>query len=118
MSKPQLDRRSFLKRTSALGALTATGGLGTLLENGTAQAAQAAGSSQPARGGSITVAIVDQPVNMDAADGELYSSIEVYDNIFSKLINVTSDFRFVPNLATKWVQEDAKTWTLDLVDNA
>jgi peptide/nickel transport system substrate-binding protein len=118
MSIRGIDRRTFLRRTGAVGAAVAAGGLGTALEIGPREIARAAGSTQPVKGGAITVAIVDQPVNMDAADGELYSSIEVYDNIFSKLINVTNDFKFVPNLATKWAQDDMKTWTLDLVDNA
>jgi peptide/nickel transport system substrate-binding protein len=55
---------------------------------------------------------------MDPADAELYASIQVYDNIFSKLLNVTADYKFVPNLAHTWMQEDAKTWVVDLVDNA
>jgi peptide/nickel transport system substrate-binding protein len=110
-----MDRRTFLRRTGGAAVAAGVGG-GLLDAAGSALAARAAGTAQ--HGGKITMAIVDQPVNMDAADGELYSSIEVYDNIFSKLINVTADFKFVPNLATRWHQEDAKTWTLDLVDNA
>jgi peptide/nickel transport system substrate-binding protein len=119
MSAPRgIDRHTFLKRTGAVGAAIAAGGLGPVLNGGVQDIAHAASAVTPSRGGKITLAIVDQPVNMDAADGELYSSIEVYDNIFSKLINVTKDFRFVPNLATKWTQDDPYTWTLDLVDNA
>ncbi len=118
MSKRGIDRGTFLRRTGALGAVAASGGLGSMLKAGVPDTAHAAEAGAPTKGGSITLAIVDQPVNMDPLDGELYSSIEVYDNIFSKLINVTSDFKFVPNLATKWTQDDATTWTLDLVDNA
>jgi peptide/nickel transport system substrate-binding protein len=110
-----MDRRTFLRRT---GGLAVAAGLGGGLLEAVGPAAAATKALTPQRGGEITMAIVDQPVNMDAADGELYSSIEVYDNIFSKLINVTPDFKFVPNLATQWKQDDAKTWTLDLVDNA
>lgn len=110
-----IDRRTFLKLTGGLGLATATGGLDTVVQGMTT--AEAEGSSAR-RGGSLTLAIVDQPVNMDAADGELYSSIEVYDNIFSKLIAVTKDFRFVPNLAHSWHQETGTTWIVDLVDNA
>ena len=110
-----MDRRTFLRRTGGLAVAAGLGG-GLLEAAGSAAAATTVGTAQ--RGGTITMAIVDQPVNMDAADGELYSSIEVYDNIFSKLINVTPNFKFVPNLATQWKQDDAKTWTLDLVDNA
>jgi peptide/nickel transport system substrate-binding protein len=114
MAADGMDRGTFLRRTGGLALAAGLGG-GFLESAGSAFASTAA---TPQRGGKLTMAIVDQPVNMDAADGELYSSIEVYDNIFSKLINVTPDFKFVPNLATKWTQDDAKTWTLDLVDNA
>ncbi len=105
MSAPQgIDRHTFLKRTGALGAAVAAGGLGPVLDGGMQDIAHAASAVTPSRGGKITLAIVDQPVNMDAADGELYSSIEVYDNIFSKLINVTKDFRFVPNIVDPFVK--------------
>jgi peptide/nickel transport system substrate-binding protein len=116
MAAGGIDRRTFLRRTGGLALAAGLGG-GALRTAGDAFGAPLA-TGKPQRGGKLTLAIVDQPVNMDAADGELYSSIEVYDNIFSKLIEVTPDFKFIPNLATKWTQEDAKTWTLDLVDNA
>lgn len=64
------------------------------------------------------LAIQDVPVNMDPADGQLYSSLEVYQNIFSELIQETANFTFQPNLASAWQQEDEKTWRFDLVDNA
>lgn len=84
MSAPRgIDRHTFLKRTGALGAAVAAGGLGPVLNGGVQDIAHAASAVTPSRGGAITLGIVDQPVNMDAADGELYSSIEVYDNIFS-----------------------------------
>jgi peptide/nickel transport system substrate-binding protein len=92
------------------------GGSGAVLGASAARAASAA--TRPVRGGRITIATVDQPVNMDPADAQLYSSIQVYDNIFSKLIEVMPNFKFVPSLASKWTQEDEKTWTFDLIDNA
>ena len=64
------------------------------------------------------LAIQDTPVNMDPADGQLYASLQVYQNIFSELIKVDADYTYKPNLASSWQQEDAKTWSFELVDNA
>lgn len=113
-----IDRRTFLKVTGAgtLGTLAGVGEFGPLLEG--LGGVEAKGASAPRRGGSIQLSTVDTPVNMDPADAELYASIQVYDNIFSKLINVTSNYKFVPNLAHSWHQETATTWIVDLVDNA
>ena len=117
MCRRGIDRRTFLRvtGTGALGLLAGAGELSPLLErSGTAEASGA----RAQRGGKITLSTVDTPVNMDPADAELYASIQVYDNIFSKLLNVTADYKFVPNLAHTWKQEDAKTWVVNLVDNA
>jgi peptide/nickel transport system substrate-binding protein len=122
MSTPQgIDRRTFVQRAGGLAALGATGGLGGLLSacggtDTTATDTRAAGS--PVRGGRLVLATVDKPVNMDPADAQLYSSMQVYQNIFHKLVNVDADFKFVPGLASKWTQDDERTWTLDLVENA
>jgi peptide/nickel transport system substrate-binding protein len=105
-----------LLKQAGVAAAAVSGSAAVLGSPGPARGAS--GATRPVRGGRITVAIVDQPVNMDPADAQLYSSIQVYDNIFSKLIEVMPDFRFVPSLASKWTQEDEKTWTFDLIDNA
>jgi peptide/nickel transport system substrate-binding protein len=125
-----IDRRTFVRGAGTLGALGMTGGLGSLLAAcggdkagtgtggaaGTAAAKNDAGT--PAPGGRAVLATVDKPVNMDAADGQLYSSIQVYQNIFASLLYVNEKFKFDPGLAASWQQDDAKTWTFELVDNA
>lgn len=108
-----IDRRTFLKLTGAAAAFAVTTGT-----DGLVTGVEAATSDAPRHGGKIALSTVDTPVNMDPADAELYASIQVYDNIFSKLVNMTKDYKFVPNLAHSWRQEDAKTWVFDLVDNA
>ena len=116
-----IDRRTFVHRAGALGALTASGGLTALLSACGGDDTQEAGATTAGaavRGGRAVFATVDKPVNMDPADAQLYSSMQVYQNIFHKLVNVDADFSFVPGLASKWTQDDEKTWTLDLVDNA
>ena len=69
-------------------------------------------------GGRAVLATVDKPVNLDGHDGQLYSSIQVYQNIYSSLIYIDEDFKFQPGLAASWTQDDEKTWTFELVDNA
>ena len=64
------------------------------------------------------LATVDKPVNMDPADAQLYSSMQVYQNIFHKLVNVDDDVQVHPRPGVEWTQDDDKTWTLKLVDNA
>lgn len=114
------DRRGFLKGATALGALTASGGLSAFLDacGKGATGGGTAASGSPVRGGTLKLATVDTPVNMDPQDAELYSSIQVYHNIFSRLVELDENFKIQPSLAHSWKQEDAQTWTVDLVDNA
>ncbi len=117
-----IDRRTFVKGAGTLGLLGATGGLGSFLAGcgGDDEAAgtTAAEAAEAVRGGRAILATVDKPVNMDPADAQLYSSMQVYQNIFHKLVNVDADFKFIPGLASSWTQDDDKTWTLKLVENA
>lgn len=114
-----IDRRTFMVRAGTVGAVAASGGLGALLEACQSSTSTVSTSSgPPVRGGTLTVATVDTPVNLDPQDLQLYSSIQVYDNIFAKLVELDADFKFIPALASKWTQDDEKTWTLDLVENA
>lgn len=115
-----IDRRTFVQRAGALGALTASGSLSSLLAacGGDDEEAAATTAGQAVRGGRAVLATVDKPVNMDPADAQLYSSMQVYQNIFHKLVNVDADFEFIPGLAASWTQDDEMTWTLELVDNA
>jgi peptide/nickel transport system substrate-binding protein len=73
---------------------------------------------QPRRGGILRVATVDKPVNMDPGFAQLYSSLQVYQNVFNKLVYVDEAGNFIPGLAKSWKQENDKTWLFDLVDNA
>jgi peptide/nickel transport system substrate-binding protein len=115
-----IDRRTFIRRAGALGAVGATGGLGSLFSADSARGAidEWLATPKPQRGGTAVLATVDKPVNMDPADGQLYSSLQVYQNIFASLLDVDANFKFRPGLARSWKQEDEKTWMLELVDNA
>jgi peptide/nickel transport system substrate-binding protein len=117
-----MDRRTFVRGAGSLGALGVTGGLGSLLaacgggSESSTSTSPAAG--RPVPGGRAVLATVDKPVNLDGHDGQLYSSIQVYQNIYSSLIYIDEDFKYQPGLAASWTQDDAKTWTFELVDNA
>jgi len=118
-----IDRRTFLRRASALGAVGIGGGsLGSLLaacgSNSPSAASGTASPGKPAPGGRAVIATVDKPVNLDAADGQLYSSIQVYQNIYASLLYMNERFGYDPGLAASWNQDDERTWTLELVDNA
>jgi peptide/nickel transport system substrate-binding protein len=118
-----LDRRTFLRRASALGAVgIGSGGISSLLAACGSSAPNAASGTaspgKPAPGGRAVIATVDKPVNLDAADGQLYSSIQVYQNIYASLLYMNERFGYDPGLAASWTQDDERTWTLELVDNA
>lgn len=131
----RITRRQFLHALSLVGGLTVAGGVVPALLAGcgpaetpsgaaptatTAAAAPTATTAAgvPKRGGTLVAATIDKPVNMDPAFAELYSSMQVYQNIFSFLVNLNRDFQVVPGLAKSWRQIDDTTWEFDLVDNA
>src|SRR5438093_8522054 len=89
----------------------ATAGVGLL-------STRRAALAQAKRGGILRVATVDKPVNMDPGYAQLYSSLQVYQNVFNKMVYVDEAGSFVPGLAKAWKQETDKTWLFDLVDNA
>ena len=108
-----LTRRQWLGRAATAAAAAGLGGglSGPLLSRASAQ-------GQPKRGGTLRVATVDKPVNMDPGYAQLYSSLQIYQNVFNKLVYVDEAGQFVPGLAKSWKQESDKTWLFDLVDNA
>ncbi len=101
-----LSRREWLA-----GAAAGVGVLG-------APGARALAQGAPRRGGTLRVATVDKPVNMDPGYAQLYSSLQIYQNIYNKMVYVDEAGQFVPGLAKAWRQENDKTWVFDLVDNA
>lgn len=108
-----LTRRQWLRRTGRLGA-----GAGITAVVGQAAPRPAGAQGQPKRGGTLRVATVDKPVNMDPGYAQLYSSLQVYQNVYNKLVYVDEAGQFAPGLAKSWKQENEKSWLFDLVDNA
>ena len=66
----------------------------------------------------MKVATVDKPVNMDPGFAQLYSSLQVYQNVYNKLVYVDEAGQFVPGLAKSWKADGDRAWVFDLVDNA
>src|SRR3569833_1041928 len=101
MSVYGLDRRAFLQGLGVTAAAAAFGPLLASCSTGSASTS-ATSTGKPKRGGKATLAIQDTPVNMDPADGQLYASLQVYQNIFSELIEVDADYNYKTNLAASW----------------
>src|SRR5919112_3165515 len=106
-SLPALPRRRFLQSVAALP-------LASLLVL-PGRSARAQGIVE---GGDLRAALTGEPDVLDPAVSSIYTGAQVYEGIFSKLIDMDADGNFVPDLATAWEQTDATTWTFTLVTNA
>ena len=69
-------------------------------------------------GGDLRAALTGEPDVLDPATSSIYTGAQVYEGIFSKLVDLDASGNFVPDLATEWTQTDATTWTFKLVTNA
>jgi peptide/nickel transport system substrate-binding protein len=125
----ELSRRELIRRLGALGGGALFSSALAAQLSGAGAAAAPIGAAMPASlswqadpepqsGGTVVAATIDKPVNMDPAFAELYSSMQVYQNIFSKLVYTDAEFNIIPGLAKSWTQVDPVTWEFDLVDNA
>jgi peptide/nickel transport system substrate-binding protein len=125
-----VSRRQLFATTGKAGLLVASfGGIAGFLDacssagttstgaQGTATAAAAAAGT-PTKGGTLNAAITGNPSGLDPAIDDIYTGTEVYDNIFSKLVEMQPNGSIGPALATKWTQKSPTTWVFDLVDNA
>ncbi len=72
----------------------------------------------PVMGGTLTAAITGQPDNMDPHKAGIYASLQIYDNIYSKLIYINQDLTFSPGLAVSWTNTSPTEWEFELVQNA
>jgi peptide/nickel transport system substrate-binding protein len=112
-----MDRRAFLR---SAGIATALAGSGSFLAacGGQSSPAKSALGAKVTRGGTLTLATVDTPIDLDPQDEANYASLQVYGNIFARLVSMDANYNIHPSLAHSWAQEDDVTWTMDLVDNA
>ena len=75
-------------------------------------------AQEPTQGGTLKAALTGEPDTLDPATSTIYTGAQVYDNIFSKLVNIDENNEFYGELATSWEQVDETTWVFDLVENA
>ena len=106
---PLTPQRPVGALTRALAALT----IGLLLATSTG-----AFAADIKDGGALRAALTGEPDVLDPATSSIYTGAQVYEGIFSKLIDLDASGQFVSDLATKWTEVDPKTWKFDLVTNA
>lgn len=134
-----LSRREFLRRasgftalaltTTSLGAVVAacaSPGISPSTPASTAasiapsvaasESAPASAAPFPKSGGMLKGALTGEPDSLDPAISSVYTGAQVYDNIFSKLVDLDENNKLYGILATKWTQTGPKTWVFDLVD--
>ncbi len=109
----RISRRQFLQAVTTVGGVALAQSMLPGLRLATALA-----QGEPKQGGTLVAATIDKPVNMDPAFAELYSSMQVYQNVFSKLVNLDRNNNVLPGLAHSWEQLDDSTWEFHIADNA
>ena len=98
-----IDRAAFLRRAGALG-IAATG----------AGSLPAFAFASASAGGTLKGALTGEPDMLDPTRSQIYTGAQVYDNIFSKLVDIDENQKFYGVLARSFKQKDAKTWVFDL----
>lgn len=118
-----IDRRTFLRRGTALGSAAAASGLlGSLLaacggsDSGSSSGNAGTPATGAARGGTLKAALTGEPDSLDPAKSQIYTGAQVYDNVFSKLVDIDENQEVYGVLATKWEQPDPRTWVFTLRD--
>lgn len=116
-----LSRRDLLRRGGLLGLAT-LGGPAVLAAcsggSSPTPTSSGAASAAPRAGGDLRAALTGEPDTLDPATSSVYTGAQVYDGVFSKLIDIDAKGELVGDLATSWKATDERTWTFDLVDNA
>lgn len=120
-----ISRRDLFRRAGLLGgAVVTVGTLGQLLTACSSGATTTSSSptggtaSKPVSGGQLVAALTGNPSSMDPAAAGIYTSLQVLDNIFSKLITMDENGKFIPELASSWTVNNPTTYTFNLVSNA
>lgn len=119
------SRRVFIQRAglglvavSSLPAIASLGWSEALANAAAAPWAKPATRRSPTAitpGGTLVGALTGEPDTLDPATSAIYTGAQVYDNIFSKLVDIDTDGTFYGVLATQWTATDDVTWVFDLV---
>jgi len=119
-----ISRRALLRAAAVGGVgIAAAGVLGPIAANaagrpGATDARSRHQAATPDAGGSLIAGITGQPDTLDPHKAGIYTSLQIYDNIFSKLVYVDQDLKFVPGLAVSWTNASPTEWDFKLVQNA
>lgn len=115
-----VSRRELLRAAAACGAAAAFAGPLAAGATGTPSGSARLQRLQdtPVSGGTLNVGLTGQPDTLDPHKAGIYTSLQIYDNIFSKLVYVTPDLQFAPGLATSWTNPSPTEWDFELVQNA
>ena len=118
-SQGQVSRAAFVRTLAAATALGVFGGSSALaLAAAERRADHLEATAIPRHGGTLNVALTGQPDHFDPATASIYTSVQIYDNIFDTLVEMDPQGRIVPSLANSWRQLDPTTWEFKLVRNA
>jgi peptide/nickel transport system substrate-binding protein len=107
-----LPRRRFITMAGA-GVALAAASRSSALRSLTSDAARG-----PAHGGTLKVALTGDPDVLDPTHANLYTSWQILDDIFNKLVDLDVNGNIIPELATSWVQKSPTMWVFNLVPNA
>ena len=78
-----------------------------------------ASAQEPRYGGTITVAVTDDPPNLDPHITNAASARNILHNIFATIVEMNEEFVPAPGLAESWeISDDGLTYTFHLVENA
>ncbi len=78
-----------------------------------------ASAQEPRYGGSITVAVTDDPPNLDPHITNAASARNVLHNVFATIVEMNLDFVPVGGLAESWdISDDGLTYTFNVVQDA
>ncbi len=78
-----------------------------------------ASAQEPRYGGSVTVAVTDDPPNLDPHITNAASARNILHNVFATIVEMNLDFVPAPGLAESWeISDDGITYTFNLVQNA
>lgn len=114
----RIGRRKLI---AGLGLAATTSAFGPTVSAGPSAVSHAVSlkaQSTPTRGGTLVAAITGQPDTLDPHKAGVYTSSQIIDNIFSKLIDVDEDLEFMPGLASSWTQTSDTEWEFVLIENA
>jgi peptide/nickel transport system substrate-binding protein len=104
------SRRTVLARSGqvALGAAAAALPLSSLAACGSASGSPS-GSTAVKPGGTLLAGVDSDPDSLDPQKSSLAVSGEIYDGIFSRLVDLRPDGKFAPSLARSWSGADGKS---------